>query len=58
MVTISIVGFWCSGFSVYSILVFLKDTINNKFATKPELRFCADSNPTCGVLEIHNVEDL
>ena len=27
-------------------------------STKPELRFCAGSNPACGVLEIHDGEDL
>ena len=27
-------------------------------ATKPELRFCAGSNPACGVLEIRDDEDL
>ena len=26
--------------------------------TKPELRFCAGSNPDCGVLEIRDGEDL
>ena len=26
--------------------------------TKPELRFCAGSNPACGVLEIRDGEDL
>ena len=25
---------------------------------KPELRFCAGSNPACGVSEIRNAEDL
>ena len=27
-------------------------------STKPELRFCAGSNPAHGVSEIHNGEDL
>ena len=27
-------------------------------STKPELRFCAGSNPACGMLEIQNGEDL
>ena len=27
-------------------------------STKPELRFCAGSNPARGVLEIHDGEDL
>ena len=27
-------------------------------STKPELRFCAGSNPTCSVSEIHDGEDL
>ena len=27
-------------------------------STKPELRFCAGSNPSCGVSEIHDGEDL
>ena len=27
-------------------------------STKPELRFCADSNPARGVSEIHDGEDL
>ena len=27
-------------------------------STKPELRFCADSNSACGVLEIGDGEDL
>ena len=27
-------------------------------STKPELRFCAGSNPACGVLEIRDGEDL
>ena len=27
-------------------------------STKPELRFCAGSNPACGMLEIRNGEDL
>ena len=27
-------------------------------STKPELRFCAGSNPACGVLEICDGEDL
>ena len=28
------------------------------YSTKPELRFCAGSNPVHGVLEIHDGEDL
>ena len=27
-------------------------------STRPELRFCAGSNPACGVSEIHDGEDL
>ena len=27
-------------------------------STKPELRFCAGSNPACGVSEIRDGEDL
>ena len=27
-------------------------------STKPKLRLCADSNPACGVSEIHHGEDL
>ena len=27
-------------------------------STKPELKFCAGSNPACGVSEIRNGEDL
>ena len=27
-------------------------------STKPELRFCAGSNPSCGMLEIGDGEDL
>ena len=27
-------------------------------STKPELSFCARSNPACGMSEIHDVEDL
>ena len=27
-------------------------------STKPELRFCASSNPACGLSEIRNGEDL
>ena len=27
-------------------------------STKPELRCCAGSNPACGLLEIHDGEDL
>ena len=27
-------------------------------STKPELRFCAGSNPACSVLEIRDGEDL
>ena len=34
--------------------------INNAqlHSTKPELRFCAGSNPVCGVLESRDGEDL
>ena len=28
------------------------------YSTKPELRFCAGSNPACGVSEIQDGEDL
>ena len=31
---------------------------HNKLTTKPELRFCAGSNPACGMLEIRDGEDL
>ena len=27
-------------------------------STKPELRFCTDSNPVCGMLEIRDGENL
>ena len=27
-------------------------------STKPELRFCAGSNPACGMSEIHDGQDL
>ena len=27
-------------------------------STKSELRFCTGSNPACGMLEIHDGEDL
>ena len=27
-------------------------------STKPELRFCAGSNPACGMMEIRDGEDL
>ena len=33
-------------------------TIAQLHSTQPELRFCADSNPACGVSEIRDVEDL
>ena len=28
------------------------------YSTKPELRFCAGSNPTRGISEIHDTKDL
>ena len=33
-------------------------TIAQLHSTKPELRFCASSNPACGVSEIRNSKDL
>ena len=33
-------------------------TIAQLYSTKPELRFCASSNPACGVSEIRNSKDL
>ena len=33
-------------------------TIAQLHSTKPELRFCAGSDPAHGVLEIHDDEDL
>ena len=34
------------------------NTIAQLYSTKPELRFCAGSNPYRWVLEIHDGEDL
>ena len=39
---------WCSGYSTTAQL----------HSTKPELRFCAGSNPPRGVSEIHDGDDL
>ena len=33
-------------------------TTTQLHSTKSELRFCASSNPACGMLEIHYGEDL
>ena len=41
---------WCRGVVVI--------TAAQLHSTKPELRFCAGSNPTCGVSEIGDGEDL
>ena len=41
---------WCHGVVVI--------TTAQLHSTKPELRFCACSNPACGMLEVCNGEDL
>ena len=41
---------WCRGVVVI--------TTAQLHSTKPELRFCTDSNPACGVSDICNGEDL
>ena len=41
---------WCRGVVVI--------TATQLDSTKPELRFCAGSNPACGVPEIRDAEDL
>ena len=33
-------------------------TTAQRHSTKLELRFCAGSNPACGVSEIHDGEDI
>ena len=58
-------------FRIFVIVIIIKDSLIGKFrrnvvviATaklhpiKPELRFCAGSNPAHGVLEIRDGEDL
>ena len=42
-------------FDIYGVVVI---TIAQLYSTKPELRFCAGSNPAHGVSEIRDGEDL
>ena len=48
MVTLN--GQWCCGVVVITTV--------QLHSTKPELRFCAGSNPAHGVSKIHDGEDL
>ena len=41
-------------FYIFTLLI----TTAQLHLTKPELRFCAGSNPACGMAEIHDGEDF
>ena len=45
-------------YGIYQTFLVVVIATAQLYLTKPELRFCASSNPACGVSEIHNGEDL
>ena len=52
----SVMALWCSGYQWRRGVVVI--TTVQLYSTKPEIRFCAGSNPARGLSEIRDGEDL